>query len=77
MQNILQKFMHEGWSKIFETADNMQAMFVESVLRENLIECVRLDKRASVYNGLGEIEIFVPDENLPLATIIISNFLHE
>ncbi len=69
--------MENGWTKIFETDQKMTSLIVLSLLKENNIESVELDKRSSSYAGFGEIELFVKDDDVTIAKIIVDQYKNE
>jgi hypothetical protein len=69
--------MENGWTKIFETDQKMTSLIVMSLLKENNIESVELDKRSSSYAGFGEIELFVKDDDVTIAKIIVDQYKNE
>ena len=69
--------MENGWTKIFETDQKMTSLIVISLLKENNIESVELDKRSSSYAGFGEIELYVNDDDVTIAKIILDQYKNE
>ncbi|MBL0050982.1 MAG: DUF2007 domain-containing protein [Bacteroidetes bacterium] len=55
----------------------MTSLIVLSLLKENNIESVELDKRSSSYAGFGEIELFVKDDDVTIAKIIVDQYKNE
>lgn len=51
--------MFDNWIAIYSSAQLYQAEMVRSILAENEIECVIMNKKDSTY-GFGEIEVLVP-----------------
>jgi hypothetical protein len=51
--------MFDNWVVIYSTAQLYEAEMVKSIMAENDIECVIMNKQDSNY-GFGEIEVYVP-----------------
>lgn len=60
------------WVKIRTVDDHFQAEVIRTMLEEHDIRCVLMNKQMSAYQHIGEIEIFVPDEQVLLATHLLS-----
>lgn len=69
--------MDNGWTKIFETDQKMTSLIVMSLLKESNIEPIELDKRSSSYAGFGEIELYVKDDDVTIAKIIVDQYKNE
>ena len=54
------------WVKIYSTNQIQQPEIIKSILEENNIPCTTIDKKDSSYI-FGEIEIYVPEENVAVA----------
>jgi hypothetical protein len=63
--------MKKGWTCVYISDKVHQVEMIRAILRENEIDSVILDKRDSVYITVGDIELFVPEENAILARVII------
>jgi hypothetical protein len=63
--------MENGWQKVFSSQLLHQVEIIRAVLAENDINSVVVDKRDSSYVMLGDINIFVRNEDAILARIII------
>jgi hypothetical protein len=61
----------EGWQKVYASNQLHKVEIVKAVLKDHEIETVIVDKRDSSYIFLGEIEVFVPGQDIILAKIII------
>lgn len=48
----------KDWVKIFETNQLHKAEIIKSLLIENEIECVSLNKKDSAYGIFGDIELY-------------------
>jgi len=51
--------MFDNWIVIFSSAQLYEAEMVRSIMADNEIECVIMNKKDSTY-GFGEIEVYVP-----------------
>ena len=63
--------MNEQWQCIYTTTHLHEIEIVRSVLNDHEIKSVVVDKRDSNYITLGEIELYVSNEDVILAKIII------
>lgn len=54
--------MELNWKKIYSTNKPTQAEILKECLKEQGIECVLMNKQDSSYL-IGEIELFVPEED--------------
>jgi hypothetical protein len=64
--------MKEGWIKIYSNTLHHKIEIVKAVLEENSIPSHSINKLDSSYASLiGEIELYVPQENSVLAQFII------
>jgi hypothetical protein len=64
--------MEKDWQCIFTCSLFYKAELAKAVLDDQNIECVILDKQSSAYsNALGEIEVYVKQEDAILAKIIL------
>ena len=64
--------MKEGWIKIYSSQFHHKIEIVKAVLEENSIPSHDINKLDSSYASLiGEIELYVPEENQVLAQFII------
>jgi hypothetical protein len=68
--------METGWKKVFGTTHLMQAEWLKSVLEENGIAAVVLNKRDSALT-VGEIELYVQPDNVMAALNLIEKSEHE
>ena len=63
--------MLDNWVPVYSSSQLYEAEMVKSLLAENDIECVILNKKDSVYM-FGDIEVYVPtDETLKAKQLII------
>ncbi|CAN5193836.1 hypothetical protein BH09BAC1_BH09BAC1_22810 [soil metagenome] len=65
--------MEKGWVKAFETALPYRASIIESMLLENDIEAVIINKQDSAIISIGKQEIYVPEEKLLKALQLINH----
>lgn len=63
----------KNWRKVFENGSPVRAEIVKSVLEENNIPAVVLNKKESVYQIHGQYEVMVPTEQALWALNIIEN----
>lgn len=54
--------MEKGWKNIFTTGDEYLVSIAKELLKEGGIEAVEISHKDSSYVWLGEIELFVRDE---------------
>ncbi len=52
------------WVKIYQTPERFKAELVLAALRQRGIECREIDRKDSMYVMLGQVELFVPDEDV-------------
>jgi hypothetical protein len=62
--------MEKGWERIYSTDKAHMISIVRSMLKENDIESVEINKKDSSY-AFGDIEIFVKEEDVIFAKILI------
>jgi len=53
--------MFDNWIVIYSSTELYEAEMVRSMMAENEIECVIMNKKDSTY-GFGEIEVYVPTD---------------
>jgi hypothetical protein len=63
--------MEKGWQRIYFTDKPHLIQIAKSILEENHIESVIVDKRDSSYVTLGELELFVKDDDITLAKFLL------
>ena len=66
--------MKKNWNNIFTTADPILASIIISMLHENDIQAVELNKRDSTYQAFGTIEVYCPPEQTIHALHLINQF---
>ena len=64
--------MEKDWVKIYSTSDVIKAEMAKSLLLENSIQSVIINKKDSSL-FIGEAEIYVTQENVLKATHLIKN----
>lgn len=68
--------MEQGWIKIYTSSDNFKASLVSSVLKDNQIDVIEINKKDSSYLNFGEIELYIHPQHFDEAIeIIIKNEL--
>jgi hypothetical protein len=63
----------ENWESVFKTGQNVRAEIARSVLEENGINAVIINKQDSNYPVFGFSEVFVPINEAALALTILTN----
>jgi hypothetical protein len=61
----------KGWQRIYFTDKPHLIQIAKSLLEENNIESVIVDKRDSSYIGIGELELFIKDDDVILAKFLL------
>lgn len=65
--------MANDWIKVFTTTNPIEAEIVLSLLHENGIDAVEMNKRDSSYQSFGYIEILCPKDRLIEALHIVNS----
>jgi hypothetical protein len=68
--------MYENWVVIYSTAQLYEAEMVKTMLNDNEIESVVMNKKDSTY-GFGDIDIYVPTNKAFEAKQLILEFKGE
>jgi hypothetical protein len=69
--------MDENWEMVFSSATLYRVEMIKSLLEEENIDSVIINKKDSAYN-FGEIELYVKREDILVTKVIINRFLgHE
>jgi hypothetical protein len=68
--------MYTDWVIVFSTPQIYEAEIMKTILAENNIECITVNKRDSMYM-VGEVEIYVMTDQVLLAKKIIENHQSE
>ena len=68
--------MFDNWVIIYSTSQLYEAELVKSMMAENDIECVIMNKQDSTYR-FGEIDIYVPTEDSLQAKQLILTYKGE
>lgn len=68
--------MFDNWIVIYSTAQLYEAELVKTVMTDNDIECVIMNKQDSTYR-FGEIEVYVPTDEAFKAKQLIIEFQGE
>jgi hypothetical protein len=63
--------MQKGWQRIYFSDKPHLVEIAKTILKDNHIESVIVDKRDSSYISIGELELFVKDDDVILAKLII------
>jgi hypothetical protein len=64
--------MQNKWIKVYSNPQLYMVEIVKSVLHDNGIETVILNKQDSAYIPIGEVELYAPPQNADIAQNIIS-----
>ena len=65
--------MATNWTKIFTTVNLIEAEIIMSMLKENDIEAVEMNKKDSSYLAFGTVEVYCPAEKVITALHLINN----
>lgn len=65
--------MEKGWVKAYETSLPFQANIIQTMLTDNDIEAVILNKQDSALVSIGRQEVYVHEEKLLRALQLINN----
>jgi hypothetical protein len=68
--------MLENWEVIYTTNKLYEAEMVRNIMEDHDMECVLMNKQDSAY-GFGEIQVYVPVENVLAAKQLILEFESE
>jgi hypothetical protein len=63
--------MEKGWQRVYINNQLHNVEIVRAVLSDHDIDSFVVDKRDSSYITIGDIEVYVRDENAVLAKVII------
>jgi hypothetical protein len=63
--------MERGWQRVYFAAQPHLVQIAKSILEDNHIECVIVDKRDSSYVTIGEVELYVKDDDSTLAKFLL------
>ncbi len=66
-----------NWTKIYSTTNIHEAEIIRSMLLENEIETVEMNKRDSSYLAFGIIDVYCPAENVIAALHLINSYQTE
>ncbi len=65
--------MNDNWVKVYTTTNLIEAQIVLSMLRENGIDAVELNKRDSGLQAFGNVELYTKKEDETDALKIINS----
>jgi hypothetical protein len=65
--------MQKGWQRVYFTDKPHLIQIAKSILEENHIESIIVDKRDSSYIAIGDLELFVKDDDAVLAKFLLQN----
>lgn len=63
--------MNAEWVAVYTSRQQHEVEIIKSILEDHDIQSVTIDKRDSIYVTVGEIEVFVKEQDAILAKIII------
>ena len=63
--------MEKGWTKIYSTEELFKAELIKNLLINNSIEAILINKKDSSYVMIGDVEIYVKQEEAMKAANII------
>ena len=63
--------MEIGWKIVYSTADEYLATIAKELLQENEIESVVMNHKDSAYAFMGEVELYVKEEDVKQAALIL------
>lgn len=66
--------MHKGWLLAYSTTVDYQAHIIKDMLENYGIDAIIVNKKDSAYVIIGDIEIYVNQENLMEAKLLIQKF---
>ena len=69
--------MANNWTKIFTTSNPVEASIILTMLLENDIEAVQMNKQDSSYLSFGLIEVYCHPENVISALHLINSSKNE
>lgn len=69
--------MPNNWTKVFTTSNMVEASIIMTMLRENEIETVQMNKQDSSYLSFGMIEVYCPPEKVITALHLINSSKNE
>lgn len=64
--------MEKGWIKIYDTANLYQAELYKGLLEDHDIQSIIINKQDSVYISVGEIELYVKNDDAVPAIHLIN-----
>ena len=63
--------MEKGWTNIYSTSDEYLSTIAQELLKENEIESVVINHKDSAYVCLGELDVYVREEDEKQAVEIL------
>ncbi len=66
-----------NWTKVYSTTNIHEAEIIKSMLLENEIETVEMNKRDSSYLAFGIIDVYCPAEKVIAALHLINSYQTE
>jgi TusA-related sulfurtransferase len=64
--------MENNWIKIYTTNQSLKAEMVKALFKDNGIEVVDINKQVSMYQFMGNIELYVHETQFDIAIELIS-----
>ncbi len=65
--------MSNDWVKIYSSSEIHKVEIVKALLAEQHIDAVEINKKDSSYISVGEIEVYVKNEDEIIAKLVLSN----
>ena len=63
--------MEIGWKIIYSTTDEYLGTIAKELLQDNEIESVMMNHKDSAYSFMGEVDLYVREENEKMAVKIL------
>ena len=63
----------KNWEKAYSTHDQYRADLVKSLLENNKVPAIIINKKDTAYNAFGELEVYVNKHDLVAAIKVIEN----
>ncbi len=67
--------MEKGWTEVFLTGQEYQAIIAKDILDASGIQAVILNQHDSTYLTFGEFAVYVPEESLEAAKELLKDLI--
>lgn len=67
--------MEKDFKQVFHSTNRSQVEIARELLTENGIDAIVLDQKDSVIPAIGEVELFVHEENVSRALSLLKDFI--